>query len=221
MAKQIKEGKRWAGVKNVLKKGNLAVAASTVAGGAALGSMTGAIPAAVGAASAAVGAGLAGSHKDIANDYREGKREYEYNKKTKRQHPDSFYERSGIGAKVRKQAGIKEETEGDEKLKEDIENIIVGAVDGNASLVKNSVEQVLADKVADKIEAIRFEKAQSMFAEPEEDGREKVVTDDEQEDDVDLDVTDEDELDLPEFDDEDEIETEDDFEYVEDEDSDK
>lgn len=81
------------------------------------------------------------------------------------------------------------------KIKEDIENIIQGSLEGDAVLIKNSLNNVLGMKIAEKVEAMKAETASNMF----DAGRPK--SDDEVEEE------------LPEIEDEDEFEDEEDFEY--------
>lgn len=177
--KKIQEGKRMAGVANVLRQGNLGVMAGAAGTGALAGMAAGVHPV-IGAAASAVGSLAAGSGKDIARDYRSGKQNFIDQKKTRKNEPKH--------PAIRRSLGLPEEVQ---NMKENYNDIILGTLEQDPVTVKRAVEQILSAKIAEKIEDMRIAQAETMMGSEEEVGRPKVEDDEELED---LDLDDEDEL---------------------------
>ena len=188
----VEEGARWAGVKNVIKSGNLPLAAGLTAVGAATTTAFGLGPV-PGALGGALGALAGGARKDIAFDYRQGKRAYNVKQKENQDIADNKRMRHELYNKAKGGLMYKD-------VREETENLLKSIIDQKPLDTKTSFDSIMKTNLSDYIDSYKQEYAEHLFG-----GKKADVDSEEKDDDADTDENDDKEEDNNDETDEEEI----------------
>lgn len=182
--KQLKEGARSYAFGKAARSfaSDLPIAPVQAAYGAAVGGLFYGKPGLGAAAGIGMHTALAG--REAYKKYKSAKKDYVDAKKSGRTRDwdsqpfdgnrgsNSFLERSGIAHMARQQRAAKLQGNGMKpkskdfipmKIKESLDNIIQSSLNNDIVSIKNAVDAVLTDKIADRLEFAKVELAQNMF----------------------------------------------------------